>query len=166
MLSIGYIANPPLYMQSFQTTTDITMKSNWTNEGGIKQDGAKPSMSLLDRTALEQIVKVLDFGANKYDAHNWRKGIRYTRLIDAMLRHIHAYNDGENLDPESGLSHMAHVGCCVMFLLWMEQNRQDLDDRHHIKKALGQIEHEISELIHGPRSQDMSDYVEASHDKH
>lgn len=138
------------------------MQSNWLNENGIKRDTGKPSLSLLDRTALEQISKVLDFGAEKYDAHNWRKGIRYTRLIDAMLRHIHAFNDGENTDPESGLSHMAHVGCCVMFLLWMEKNRQDLDDRHNMAKALGQIEHELSELIHGPRTSDMLAVAEAS----
>lgn len=86
-------------------------------------------MSLLDRYALEQIANVLAFGAKKYAKHNWRKGLEYSRLLDAALRHLLAFADGEDNDPESGLSHIAHAGCCVMFLLWMSRNRTDLDDR-------------------------------------
>lgn len=104
-------------------------QNDWTAEAGQKLDTAKPPMDLLDRHALEQIAKVLAFGAQKYSAHNWRGGIRYSRLIAAAMRHLTAYNDGENTDPETGLSHLAHLGCCVMFLLWMEKHRSDLDDR-------------------------------------
>lgn len=104
------------------------MTNNWT-EGGQKFDSGKPPMDLLDRHALEEIARVLAFGANKYDAHNWRSGIRYSRLIAALLRHVHAFNDGDDVDPETGISHIAHAGCCVMFLLWMQKYRTDLDDR-------------------------------------
>jgi hypothetical protein len=103
--------------------------NGWTNESGQKLDTDKPPMDLLDRYALEQIARVLDFGARKYSHHNWRGGIRYSRLIAAAMRHLTAYNDGEDTDPETGLSHIAHLGCCVMFLLWMEKQRPDLDDR-------------------------------------
>lgn len=98
--------------------------------GGQKHDGGKPRMDLLDKHALEEISRVLDFGAQKYAAHNWRQGIQYSRLTAAALRHLHAFNDGEDIDPESGLSHLAHLGCCVMFLLNMQKTRPDLDDRH------------------------------------
>lgn len=98
-------------------------------EGGRKFDSGKPPMDLLDRHALEEIARVLEFGAKKYDRHNWRSGISYSRLVAAMLRHINAFNDGEDTDHETGISHMAHAGCCVMFLLWMEKYRPDLDDR-------------------------------------
>jgi hypothetical protein len=98
--------------------------------GGLKYDGEKPRMDLLDRHALEEIARVLGFGAAKYKAHNWREGIAYSRLIAAALRHLHAFNDGEDIDPESGLSHLAHLGCCVMFLLGMQKARPDLDDRY------------------------------------
>lgn len=101
------------------------------NETGQKFDAGKPPMSLLDRYALEQIAQVLAFGANKYNADNWRGGIRHRRLIDAALRHLLAISDGEDIDPESGLPHAAHLGCCVMFLLWMQKHRPDLDDRFH-----------------------------------
>lgn len=122
------------------------MKSNFT-ELAIRDDSDKPSMSLLDRHALVQITRALDFGSKKYDAHNWRKGMRYTRLMDASLRHLFAFNDGEDLDQESGISHIAHAACSLMFLLWMQENRRDMDDRHHTKKAVQQVAMELSEAM-------------------
>lgn len=95
---------------------------------GVKFDTDKPRMDLLDTHAIEELAKVLTFGAKKYDAHNWRKGISKTRLIAAALRHLFAYLGGQDLDPETGLSHAAHAMCCCMFLLGLE-HRTDLDDR-------------------------------------
>jgi hypothetical protein len=97
---------------------------------GAKHDGEKPPMSLLDRKALEEVAKVLGFGAKKYAAHNWRGGISQDRLMSALLRHVHAFLDGEDNDPESGLPHLAHAGCCLMFALNMHLTRPDMDDRH------------------------------------
>jgi hypothetical protein len=99
------------------------------SEEGRKFDTDKPPLDLLDRHALEEIARVLAFGARKYDRHNWRGGISYSRLIAAAQRHIAAFNDGEDKDDESHLSHLAHAGCCIMFALWMEKHRPDLDDR-------------------------------------
>lgn len=96
--------------------------------GGVKFDSGKPRMDLLDAYAIEQLSLVLAFGAQKYDAHNWRKGISKSRLIAAALRHLFAYLRGEDKDPETGLSHAAHAMCCCMFLLGLE-HRADLDDR-------------------------------------
>jgi hypothetical protein len=100
-----------------------------TPEGGLKYDNDKPRMDLLDFDALEGLAKVLTFGANKYAAHNWRKGISYSRLTAAMLRHLGALQKGEDIDPESGLPHIDHLGCCWMFLSNMTKHRPDLDDR-------------------------------------
>lgn len=96
---------------------------------GVKFDGQKPRMDLLDSFAIEELARVLTFGAKKYDSHNWRKGIAKGRLIAAALRHLFAYLKGEDKDPESGLSHVAHAMCCCMFLLGLE-HRTDLDDRY------------------------------------
>jgi hypothetical protein len=96
---------------------------------GIKFDQDKPRMDLLDAHAIEQLALVLTFGAQKYAAHNWRKGLSKSRLIAAALRHLFAYLRGEDRDPESGLSHVAHAMCCCMFLLGLE-HRVDLDDRY------------------------------------
>lgn len=104
------------------------MNDSWT-EGGLKADAEKPPVELLDPYALEQIALVLAFGREKYAAHNWRKGIRFTRLCAAAIRHTFAILRGEDTDPESGLPHAAHLGCCAMFLIWTMKHRPDLDDR-------------------------------------
>jgi hypothetical protein len=96
---------------------------------GVKFDEGKPRTDLLDPFAIEQLSKVLGFGAMKYAPENWRRGIAYSRLIAAALRHIFAFMRGENTDPESNLSHIAHAMCCMMFLLWMVENKPTLDDR-------------------------------------
>jgi hypothetical protein len=98
-------------------------------EGGLKYDENKPRMDLLDWTALEGLAKVLTFGANKYEAHNWRKGLEYSRVISAMLRHLAAVQRGEDVDPESGLPHVDHIGCCWMFLSNFTKTKPELDDR-------------------------------------
>ena len=96
---------------------------------GLKNDQDKLPYNLLDRTALDEVARVLAFGAVKYSAENWRGGIQYSRLIGAALRHMMAVSDGEDFDPETGLPHAAHAMCSMMFLLWMMRHRPDLDDR-------------------------------------
>lgn len=97
---------------------------------GIKYDKDKPRMELLSKSALEGTAQVLTFGANKYDSHNWRKGFKWSRLYGAALRHLTAHMDGENTDPESGLSHLDHAACCIMFLQEHEKKGLGEDDRY------------------------------------
>lgn len=99
------------------------------NEHGKKDDASKLPIHLIDRTALLSMAAVLQHGAQKYGAENWRGGISYTRLIAAAMRHIHALNDCEDIDPDSGELHAAHAMCSLMFLIWMMRCRPDLDDR-------------------------------------
>lgn len=94
-----------------------------------KYDSGKPRLDLLDDDFMEAVAHVMGFGAQKYAANNWRKGIEYSRLIAALRRHVAAFAKGDNIDDESGLEHLAHAGCCLMFLHWMSRNRGDLDDR-------------------------------------
>ena len=96
---------------------------------GTKHDSGKVRLELLSIDALNQIAKVLTFGALKYDDHNWRGGFDWSRLYGAALRHITSHMNGENVDPESGLSHLAHAGCCLMFLLEHEVRGLGKDDR-------------------------------------
>lgn len=95
-----------------------------------KYDQGKPRMELLPGDALQEVAKVLAAGAIKYDDHNWRQGMAHSRLIGAALRHIHAFNDGEDLDPETGLSHLAHASCCLLFLTTYKLQNLGIDDRH------------------------------------
>ena len=88
---------------------------------GIKHDQEKDRWDLLPWQATQQIVKVLTYGAQKYTPDNWKQ-VRDSRIryFAASMRHIVAWFLGERLDPESGLSHLAHAGCCILFLLERE----------------------------------------------
>ena len=100
----------------------------------IRYDQGKADWSLMPWEAVEEINKVLEFGAKKYAAHNWQQGegFKYTRVLNSLLRHVFAYMRGEDSDPESGLSHMAHAGCNVLFILYYIKNksRYKNDDRY------------------------------------
>ncbi len=91
---------------------------------GVKYDSDKPRMDLLTAgmpDALLEIGKVLTFGSKKYADHNWKvvpKGNQ--RYAAAAMRHFLASQSGEVNDPETGLSHLAHMACCVLFLLQKE----------------------------------------------
>lgn len=98
-------------------------------EPGLKFDGDKLPLDLLSPTLMTGIAKVLAFGANKYGARNWEKGMSWSRPYAALLRHMLAFWQGEELDPETGLSHLWHAGCCLMFLIHYEAYHTGTDDR-------------------------------------
>jgi hypothetical protein len=88
---------------------------------GRKFDQEKPRWSLLPWGPTGEIVKVLTFGSKKYEDHNWQfVPEAEDRYFSAAQRHLAAWIDGEKKDPETGLSHLAHAGCCILFLLWFE----------------------------------------------
>lgn len=100
----------------------------------LKFDDNKTDWAILPFGALEEIVKVLKFGEGKYARGNFamKGGLEYTRLINGLLRHTLAFSRGEDNDPETGLSHIAHAGCCVLFLLHYIVNKKQFttnDDR-------------------------------------
>lgn len=89
---------------------------------GMKFDDGKRDFTLLPWDSVESIVEVLEFGAKKYSRDNWRyvddAKHRYTK---AALRHMIAYTKGEIDDPESGMPHLAHLGCCILFLMELDK---------------------------------------------
>lgn len=109
---------------------------------GIKHDHEKPRMDLLPYKPLAEIAKVLGFGAKKYSAHNWRAGFEWNRLSGAAMRHLHAWNEGEDIDPETGLSHLAHASCCLLFLLEHEISGLGVDTRYKAQQKDGIISEE------------------------
>lgn len=95
---------------------------------GKKFDSGKVRLDLIPTIGILELGKVLSYGAEKYDSNNWMKGIEHSRLFAACLRHMYAYKLGQETDPESGLSHLSHAMCNIMFLIWMSKNRPDLND--------------------------------------
>ena len=98
--------------------------------GGAKHDQGKIPLELLPTQAIEEIAKVLQMGREKYSAWNWAQGFKWSRLVGAALRHLFAWMRGEDKDRESGLSHLAHAGCCILFLLQHEISNLGEDDRY------------------------------------
>ena len=90
---------------------------------GRKFDQDKPDWSLLPLNLLTGIVKVLTFGAKKYARDNWMYvPDAKNRYSSALMRHFAAWQSGEKVDEETGLSHLHHIGCCLVFLIWFEEN--------------------------------------------
>lgn len=86
-------------------------------EVGQKHDEGKPQYHLLPPKALEDVIKVLTYGAKKYSPEGWRNVSNgRERYFDAANRHLWAWKAGEELDPESGLPHLAHAMANLMFL--------------------------------------------------
>lgn len=105
-------------------------EGSFKKETGSKFDDGKPRLDLISKTWLFGVGDVLAFGAKKYEAENWRKGIEQKRLIGAALRHLMQYLNGENLDPESGLNHLDHASCAIMFARELLETKPDFDDRY------------------------------------
>jgi hypothetical protein len=96
---------------------------------GYKADEGKPSFTLLPFDALGCIMKVLTFGAIKYAPRNWEKGMNWTRPWDACIRHLEAWMRREDGDPETGMSHLWHAGCMILFLIAYELRGVGTDNR-------------------------------------
>jgi hypothetical protein len=99
-------------------------------EQGERENEGKLKWSLVSWGSLAPMVRVLMFGAEKYDDHNWKKGLKYTEITESLQRHMNAFIEGEDNDPESKLTHVGHILCNAMFLSYMFLFRKDCDDRY------------------------------------
>lgn len=96
---------------------------------GSKLDGGKEPITMVPVEGILGVAKAMQYGAKKYGRDNFRGGIAHSRLMDAAFRHLLAINRGEDVDSESGLQHAYHAAASVFMLIWMKENRPDLDDR-------------------------------------
>lgn len=123
------------------------------NSVGTKNDTGKLRWDLMP-PEVEEVVRVLTFGATKYADRNWEKGIKYGRLIAATLRHIFSWMRGERNDPESGIHHLAHAACDIIFLLtyeirkmtkWDDRPRFIVIDGEHFHDRIQKTDHHLPE---------------------
>jgi len=96
---------------------------------GVKFDSDKIRMELLPPELLVGVADILTFGTKKYADRNWEKGMDWSRVYGALLRHLNAWWGGEDTDSETGKSHLWHAGCCIAFLITYEQRGIGNDDR-------------------------------------
>lgn len=101
---------------------------------GLRYNQGKTQLDLIPPFVIEQLGKVLTFGAEKYDRNNYRKGMAWSKVLDSLMRHLNAFRSGEDFDPESGLHHLSHILANTSFLLEYTRIYPQGDDR--IKKYL------------------------------
>ena len=106
--------------------------------GGMHYSEGKLRMDLIPPLWKRALAEVLTYGAKKYDDHNWLRGMKYSELQGSVERHWLAWQEGEELDAESGLPHLAHMAVDVLMLLLYTQGAeyQQFDDRRFKRKAL------------------------------
>lgn len=92
-------------------------------------DQGKVRMDLVDPNFVEGLAKVLTFGATKYGDNNWKGGIDFTRILGSIDRHLNEIKKRNDIDKESGLPHIHHIACNLMFLSWYVHNCPHMDDR-------------------------------------
>lgn len=94
------------------------------------QKGRKPERyDLIPFEALDELARVYGMGAEKYEAHNYLLGFDWSLSLGALLRHVTAWGKGEDRDPESGLSHLAHAAWHCFALMMFQAHHRGTDDR-------------------------------------
>jgi hypothetical protein len=103
---------------------------NSTAKGsGARYNSNKPDMSLIPLWTLEDEARVWDYGTKKYNAWNWAKGMPWSVPYACAMRHLAAWQRGEEIDPESGQPHLAHVMCNIRMLTLYSKTYPEGDDR-------------------------------------
>lgn len=130
----------------------------------LRYNDGKPRLGLvpysfwaldLSPKLLTDVAQVLTFGAEKYTPNNWRKGGSWTAVCDSALRHILlGVMRGEENDPESGLPHLAHVGCNLAFLWEFHRSGTPTDDR----PVMGELV-ESSQALAAPSVYMLADHI-------
>jgi hypothetical protein len=86
---------------------------------GLKYDTDKVRLDLIPPEAIRALGIILKKKKKKYGPNQWR-GVEIERYEAAMLRHWLAWKEGEALDSESGISHLAHLLCNAAFMVALE----------------------------------------------
>lgn len=98
---------------------------------GLRYNEGKTRHDLVPAFAQEQYAKVLTKGAEKYSQRNWERGMRWSKVIASLKRHLNAFELGEDFDPETGLYHTAQIMCNAAFLTEYYKIYPQGDDRPH-----------------------------------
>jgi hypothetical protein len=96
---------------------------------GARYNAGKADFSLIPLCTLEDEAKVWEYGKRKYAAWNWAKGMPWSVPFACAMRHLSAWQQGEEIDEESGLPHLAHAMCNLRMLVLFSETYREGDDR-------------------------------------
>jgi hypothetical protein len=116
---------------------DRTEKMNQDTGTGAMKASKMARMDLLPWGALWEVAELYGAGAEKYSAHNWRKGYDWSYSFQALMRHAALFWEGEEDDPETGCPHMTAVVFHALALLTFAHEHPDGDDRPATLGAVG-----------------------------
>jgi hypothetical protein len=95
---------------------------------GMKFNKGKLRWTILPFEAVKEVLKILEYGAIKYDVDNWRNfEDTPEELIDALFRHMVDYLLGERDDRESGMNHLTHAATNALMLVALAIQRGEID---------------------------------------
>lgn len=122
-------------------------KDKTITEHADRYNIGKTRYSLSPDYALNQMAKVMTFGAKKYADDNWRKGLSFTSCLDSLERHIAKFKIGQDYDEETGLHHLAHAMANCSFIMEYSLTHPELDDRQHQYLHIPKIGLDIDDVI-------------------
>lgn len=100
-----------------------------SSTGSLRYNKGKPPMDLVPPKAIRAMAEVLNYGMRKYSRRNWEKGANYSVPYASLMRHLLAFWEGEDRDPESNLPHTYHILMNAAMLVEYESMNKDFDDR-------------------------------------
>lgn len=111
------------------TSRDIKNKAK-----SLRFNKGKSRWSLIHYASIEPLVKVLEFGAEKYSRDNWKTGLDPKEILDSLSRHLFSLIDGEEYDKESGEHHIGHILANSMFYYYHQVLKKQETENHEIRE--------------------------------
>lgn len=125
--------------------TKTEMPNN--QDKGLRYNQGKARHDLVPSFAQEQYALVLTKGSEKYEERNWERGMKWSKVLASLKRHVTAIEKGEDFDKETGLLHSAHVMCNAAFLTEYYKIYPQGDDRPHSYLNVPKIGLDIDEVL-------------------
>jgi hypothetical protein len=127
--------------------TEETKKNLSLTDKALRYNNGKIRYDLLEPYAIQELARVFTKGAEKYEDHNWEKGMNWSSMLASCKRHIAAWEMGTNIDTESGLSHLAHAAWNIMGLISYSKIYPQGDDRQCFRRKTPKIGLDVDEVL-------------------